>query len=201
MRHLILPALFGLMTQTAQAAQAPQHCLSMHGSCKYPATFKAFDYVNPNAPKGGLLRLTEIGSFDTLNPFVIKGNPPAGLSLLSEVLVYEPLMRRARDEPFSLYPGLAASFVMAEDRSSITFHLNPNAKWSDGKPVTADDVVFTHKLLATQGRPNLQTFYKQAEKVEKLDDLTVRYSFKKRDDGSYDQELPLLHALMYVLPK
>ncbi len=201
MRHLLLPVLLSLMSHASMAAQAPHHCLSMHGSCKYPKDFKAFDYVNPNAPKGGILRLAEIGSFDSLNPFIVKGNPPAGLSLLSEVLVYEPLMRRARDEPFSLYAGLAESYEMAEDRSSITFHINPNAKWADGKPVTADDVIFTHQLLATQGRPNLQTYYKQAEKVEKLDDLSVRYTFKMRDDGTYDQELPLLHALMYVLPK
>ena len=177
------------------------HGISMHGDLKYPKDFKHFDYVNPDAPKGGGIKFPVVGTYNTLNPFVIKGTPPAGLSLYSERLVYEHLMSRAADEPFSLYGMIAETAEMAPDRSSIIFNLNPQAKWADGQPITAEDVIFSHKTLKEKGPPNLQLYYSKVERVEKLSERAVKFVFKPQSEGGYDPEAPMLLALMTVLPK
>ena len=178
-----------------------RHGIAMHGDLKYPAGFAAFDYVNPEAPKGGKITFSVVGTYNSLNPFVLKGTPPAGLSLYSEPLVYERLMRRSADEPFSLYSGIAETVEMPEDRSFITFHLNPQARWADGKPITADDVIFTHHLLKEKGVPNIQLYYGKVARVEKTGDRSVRFFFKPLPQGGYDPEAPFLIALMVVLPQ
>jgi microcin C transport system substrate-binding protein len=179
-----------------------QHGIAMHNDLKYPAGFKNFDYVNPNAPKGGTLKLGVVGTFDSTNPYITKGSPPVGLSLLSERLVFESLMERSKDEPFSLYSGIAESVEVAPDRSWITFYINPKAKWADGKPITVNDVIFSHKTLRDKGRANSRLFYSRVAKVEKVGTNGVKFTFKPKEDGSgIDPELPLLIALMSVLPE
>ena len=118
---------------------APQHALTLYDEPpKYPEGFKHFDYVNPNAPKGGVFRQSGTGSFDSLNPFSNKGTPAEGLEL-----VYDTLMRQSLDEPFTEYGLLAGRIEKAPDNSWVRFYLRPEAKFNDGTPVTADDVVFS----------------------------------------------------------
>lgn len=184
-----------------QQAPAPVHGIAMHGDLKYPKNFPHFDYVNPNAPQGGELRLGAIGTFDSLNPFVTKGVSPPGLALISETLVYERLMSRSSDEPFSLYGLIAETVEIAPDRSWIIFNLSPQARWSDGRPITAEDVQFTHTLLKEKGRPNLRLFYGKVKSVKILGPLRIQFTFPPLEEGRYDPEMPLLIALMTVLPK
>jgi microcin C transport system substrate-binding protein len=169
--------------------------IAMHGTPKYAADFQHFDYVNPNAPKAGALRQGVTGSFDSLNPFIIRGKPAAGLPY-----IYDRLMVQSQDEPFSLYGLIAESVTVAPDRSSITFFLNQAARWHDGKPVTADDVLFSWETLRDKGRPNHRSYYKRGTGA-KLDDHTVYFSFVPNSDGTIDRELPMIFALMVVLPK
>jgi microcin C transport system substrate-binding protein len=175
--------------------------IAMHGAPKYAVGFDHFDYVNPDAPKGGTLRLGVAGSFDSLNPFVIRGQTPLGVNTGTLSLIYEPLMARSWDEPFTLYGLIAESVDVPEDRSSITFHLNPKAHWSDGQPITADDVLFSFTTLRDKGRPNHRSYYKRVNSAEKIDAMAVRFVFRPNSDGSLDQEMPLIMGLMPILPQ
>lgn len=140
----------GLTWLTALAAHAaPSHGIAMHGTPKYPAGFTHFDYVNPGAPKGGRAAFGVQGSFDSLNPFIVKGNAAPGM----RDYVFESLLARANDEPFSLYGLLAETVETPEDRSWVAFTLRPEARFSDGKPVTADDVIFSLELLREKAGP------------------------------------------------
>jgi peptide/nickel transport system substrate-binding protein len=191
MRVLIVLA---LLAGTAQGIAAePRHGLAMHGEPALPAGFTHFPYVNPEAPKGGQLKLGALGSFDSLNPFIIKGVPPPGL----RDYVYESLMARSQDEPFTLYGLIAESVEVPEDRSSITFHLRPEARFSDGTPLTAADVLHSHALLKEKGLPFHRSYYSKVAAAEALDDHTVRFAF---DEGG-DREIPLILGLMPILPK
>jgi peptide/nickel transport system substrate-binding protein len=165
----------------------------MHGEPKLAAGFEHFSYVNPNAPSGGRLRLTAYGSFDSLNPLIVKGEPGAGV----RDFVWESLMARALDEPFSLYGLIAESVEMPDDRNSITFNLNPKAHFSDGEPIKPEDVLFSYRLLKEKGRPNHRTYFSKVTKAERLSDHAVRFVF----DGSGDREMPLILGLMPVLPQ
>jgi len=173
------------------ALAAPVHGLAMHGLPKYPAGFTHFDYVNPTAPKGGELRLAEIGGWDSLNPFVVKGEAPGGADL-----PFETLMVESADEPFSEYGLLAESVEVPPDRSWVAFTLRPEARWHDGKPVTADDVVFSFNILKAKGHPRYRFYYAAVDKVEKLGERRVRFSFKPGDN----RELPLILGQLPVLP-
>jgi microcin C transport system substrate-binding protein len=180
---------------------APQHGIAMHGKLKYGPD-QSFDYVNVDAPVGGEIRLGSIGTFDTYNPFVTKGTSPGGINLLGGKAVFESLMMRPHDEPFSLYGLLAESVEVAPDRSWIKFTLRPEAKWADGKPITAEDVVFSQTILKEKGRPNLRLFYSKVKTVEVLGSRQVKFTFDKLpDEDRYDPELPLLIGLMTILPK
>ncbi|MGY9014985.1 MAG: ABC transporter substrate-binding protein, partial [Rhodospirillales bacterium] len=139
------------------------HGIAMHGEPKYTAGFKHFDYVNPNAPKGGTMVLSRVGSFDSVNPFIIKGVPAQGAGL-----TYERLLVRSRDEPFTLYARIAKSIDMPEDRSSVTFTLRPEARFHDGTPILASDIAFTYRILREEGRTNHRLFYKEISKVDIL---------------------------------
>ncbi|PLX35462.1 MAG: ABC transporter substrate-binding protein [Hyphomicrobiales bacterium] len=165
----------------------------MHGEPALKPGFTHFPYANPKAPKGGALVLADQGSFDSLNPLIIKGAFPAGL----RDFVYESLMARSFDEPFTLYGLIASSIDTPDDRSEATFRLDPKARFSDGHPVTAADVVFSWQTLRDKGRPNHRTYYAKVEKVETPDPLTVRFIFKNAND----RELPLILGLMPILPK
>ena len=164
----------------------------MHGAAKYDSAADHLDYVNPSASRGGTLRQAAIGAFDSLNPFAIKGNPAQGLSFY-----YDRLMARVWDEPFTMYPLIAQSVDVPQDRSSITFHINPRARFQDGSPITADDVVFSYEILRDQGRPNMRRIYKLVNKTEKMDDLIVKFSF----GPGYDRESVMILSLMPVLSK
>src|SRR4051794_36687488 len=187
---------------SAHAAE-PQHAIGMHGEPALPAGFSHFGYVNPGAPKGGRLVQGVLGSFDGLNPFVAKGLPPQGLraplvsgSNLIAGYVVESLMVRGYDEPFTLYGLLAQTVETDPARSYVTFRLNPAARFSDGKPVTAEDVVFSWQLLRDHGRPNHRTYYSKVLRAEVLGERTVRF-----DLAGDDRELPLILGLMPVLAK
>ncbi|NTU76491.1 MAG: ABC transporter substrate-binding protein, partial [Alphaproteobacteria bacterium] len=185
----------------ARAEPQPVAALAMHGVPKYAANFKHFDYVNPDAPQGGGLRLGVVGTFDSLNPFIVRGQVPQGLGLGNFALVYESLMARSWDEPFTLYGLIAESVEVPEDRSSITFNFNPAAHWQDGKPITADDVLFSYETLREQGRPNHRTYYKKVERAEKLGERRLRFVFQRAETGRWDREMPLIMGLMPVLPR
>ncbi len=173
----------------------------MHGAPKYAEGFGHFDYVNPNAPQGGQLRLGVAGTFDSLHPFIVRGQAPQGLATGAFSLVYESLMARSWDEPFSLYGLIAESVEVPDDRTGIVFNLNPKARWQDGKPITAGDVLFSFATLRDQGRPNHRTYYKKVAKAERLDERRVRFTFSRNDDGTIDREMPLIMGLMPVLPQ
>jgi peptide/nickel transport system substrate-binding protein len=169
------------------------HAISMHGTPKYGPDFHHFGYADPQAPKGGRVVLGQAGSFDTLNPLIIRGEPAAGI----RDWVYETLMARGFDEPFTMYGLIAETVEVPEDRSSVTFHLNPAARFSDGRPITADDVIFSMETLREKGRPNHRNSYKKVVRTERLSDRAVKFVF----DASGDREMPLIMASMPVLPR
>lgn len=179
----------------------PEHAIAMHGTPKYGAS-DSFDYVNIKAPIGGEIRGGVIGTFDSYNPFVIKGSAPAGLNMLTQQVVYESLMQRASDEPFTLYGRIAETVEVAPDRSWIQFNINPAAKWADGKPITSADVAFSHATLKEKGRPNLRLYYNKVKSVDIIGPSSIKFTFEKLpDEDRYDPELPLLMGLMPILPK
>jgi peptide/nickel transport system substrate-binding protein len=186
--------LAGISAGLPAPAQAEgTYAIAMHGAPALPDGFAALPYANPDAPKGGRIVEGVLGTFDSLNPFIVQGDalqPIRGY-------VVESLMARSYDEPFTLY-GLLARTVETDDaRSYVTFSLDPAAHFSDGSPVTADDVVFSWQLLRDHGRPNHRTYYSKVAKAEILDPRTVRFDFADLSD----RELPLILGLMPVLPK
>ena len=185
--------LAGSALLSAAAAGVGSHGIAMHGAPKYGAGFEHFDYVNPDAPKGGEFRRALTGTFDSLNPFIIKGVRAYGRHL-----VFETLMRRAWDEPFSLYGLVAESIEVPDDRSSVTFVLRPEARFHDGSPITTDDVVFSWETLKERGRPNHRLYYRQVRRVERPGPRSVRFVF---DSESPDRELAMLMGLMPILSK
>lgn len=175
------------------ASAEPQAGLAMHGKMQEPSGFTHFPYVNPNARKGGRVVFGVPGSFDSLNPLIVKGNPAEAV----RDYVYESLLGRAYDEPFTLYGLIAESVETPDDRSFVEFTLRAGAKFSDGTPLTVDDVIFSHALLRDHGRPNHRSYYKKVAKVEKTGERKVRFTF----DTSGDREMPLIIGLMPILPK
>ncbi|CEJ85069.1 conserved hypothetical protein; putative signal peptide; possible binding protein component of ABC transporter precursor [Hyphomicrobium sp. GJ21] len=172
------------------AVAAPQPSIALHGTARYGDGFAAFSYVNPQAPKGGKLTLGVLGSFENLNPLIVRGVPASGV----REFAVESLMARSLDEPFTLYGLLAETIDVAEDRKSVTFTLNPAAKFSDRQPVTQDDVIASFELLKTKGRPNHRTYFAKVPKVEKVGDRGIRFTFEDADD----RELPLILGVMPV---
>ncbi len=166
--------------------------LAMHGAPKHSAADTQYAYANPGAPKGGKIKMDAIGTFDTLNPYSLKGKAPIGMNL-----VYDRLMSRNWDEAFTMYPLIAESYELPEDRSSITFHLNPKARFHDGSPITADDVLFSFETLKTEGRPNMRKVYRLVSKAEKRGDRAVHFEFAQ----GHDRETALIIAMMPVLSK
>ncbi len=193
MRLIATTAAALFLSAAAPALGAPQHGMAMHGDVKYGPDFTHFGYVNPNAPKGGSLSRYAIGNFDSFNPFIVKGVAAADIS----VLIYDTLMAASADEPFSAYGLLAETVETPPDRSWVQFVLRKQAKWHDGKPVTADDVVFSFETLRDKGSPNFRSYYASVDEVERIDDRTVRFTFKPGDN----RELPLILGQLAVLPK
>lgn len=194
-RLLIAAALATVSTLgLANGKVTVSHAIAMHGAPKYPASFTALDYANPAAPKGGLLRMATVspGGFDSMNKWIPKGIPAAGLNY-----VYDTLVEGTLDEAFSEYGLLAEKFEYPEDRSWIIFHLRPQARFHDGKPVTADDVVYTYTLLTTRAAPFWKFYYRDVKKVEALDSRRVKFSF----GDTSNRELMLIVGQMPVMPK
>jgi peptide/nickel transport system substrate-binding protein len=166
--------------------------IAMHGEPASPPDLVHRRYVNPDAPKGGRLVFGVPGTFDTLNPFVVRGLSVPG----ARQYLHETLMTRGYDEPFSLYPQIARGLEVPDDRSWVIFHVDPRARFSDGRPVTARDVRFSFDLLRTHGRPNHRSYYGKVAKVDLIDDLTIRFDLA----GANDRELPMILGLMPILP-
>lgn len=191
-RAFFIATIVMLTVVTGTAAGRPMHGVAMHGELKYGPNFQHFDYVNPNAPKEGIARFAQIGSFDSLNPFIIKGQPAVGLGLL-----FETLATSSADEAFSQYGLIAETIDIPEDRSSVTYILRPQARFHDGSSITADDVIFSYEILKTKGSPFYRFYYANVAKVEKLGQRQVKFSFAPGDN----RELPLIMGQLPVLSK
>jgi peptide/nickel transport system substrate-binding protein len=177
----------------AAAGAEARHAIAMHGAPAWAEGFPGVRYANPSAPKGGRLTEGVLGTFDSLNPFIIKG-----LALQHiRGYVIESLMARGYDEPFTLYGLLARTVETDDERSYVTYTLDPAAKFSDGRPVTPEDVIFSWQLLRDKGRPNHRTYYAKVAKAEIVAAGAVRFDLA----GAQDRELPLILGLMPVLPK
>lgn len=192
-----LPAAAALLAgafATPLAAE-PRHGLSIFGELKYPADFKHFDYVNPDAPKGG--RVSQIGTaglttFDSFNAYILKGDAAQGMNL-----VFDSLMVRAEDEPDAVYSLVAETADVADDKMSVTFKLRPEAKFADGSPLTADDVVFSFETLKAKGHPAFAFPLRDVSAAQAIDPHTVRYTFT----GSLVRDLPITVATLPILSK
>jgi peptide/nickel transport system substrate-binding protein len=187
-----LASLSAIWLTISAAFAAPQHGIAMHGEPALPPDFKNLPYANPDAPQGGTLRQAITGSFDSVNPFIIKGTAATGV----RTYVFESLMGRNWAEPFSLYGLLAESIEVSDDRQTFTFKIRPEAKFSDGTPVTSGDVVFSMETLRDKGRPNFKNSYSKITSVATPDERTVVF----KQDGS-DRELPLIVGVMPILSK
>lgn len=182
-----------LLSLSSLSLAAGQHALTLYGEpAKYPAGFKHFDFVNPDAPKGGELRQSGFGGFDSLNPFINKGVAADDIGL-----IYDTLTRHSLDEPFTEYGLLAEKIEVAPDHSWVRFYLRPQARFHDGQAVTAADVVFTFDALMKDGAPQYKAYYADVAKATAEDAQRVRFDFKR----SNNRELPLILGQLPVLPK
>ena len=184
--------LAGFMLVAPPALAEPQHGIAMYGDPALPPDFVSLPYVNPDAPKGGRIIQGEVGSFDSLNPHIRKGRVPWQLRFLA----HESLMGRSYDEPFTLYGVLAESIEVPADRSWVEFTLRPEARFSDGSPVTVEDVIWSYETLGTDGHPRYAGSWQKVETAEKVGDRTVRFTFNTPDD-----ELPLIMGMRPILKK
>ena len=168
------------------------HAISRHGTPKYSKDFKHFDYVNIKAPKGGIIKLHEIGSFDTLNNFILKGSPAANLSQ-----VHDSLLIQSYDEPFTMYGLVAESISVPEDRSWVIFKIRKEAKFHDGNPIKVEDIIWTLNTLKDRGHPFYKFYYGNVKTAEKISDSEVKFIFQ----GEQNLELPLIIGQMKILSK
>lgn len=185
-----VPATDDMLVATAVTQRT--HALAMHGDAKYAADFTHFDYVNPDAPKGGTLRLAGYDTFDNLNPFIIKGVSAEGATM-----IYDTLTEQSSDEPFTVYAGLASDIETPDDRSWVIFTIRPEAKWHDGKPVTAEDVKWSFETLTEKGAPFYKAYYSNVKSVDVMDGNRVKFTF----DMANNRELPLIVGQLPILPK
>lgn len=188
MLNIAFALLLFLLTSEAFAA----HGISTFGDLKYPKNFQHFDYVNPDAPKGGEVKFGVEGGFNSLNSFILKGIPASGLGYL-----YDSLTEGSEDEISARYALIAEDIKLAPDKSWIEFRLNKNARFHDGMPITAEDVVFTFNKLLTEGHPSYKMLFREVKDVKKINTHLVRFSFKP----NHNRDLPLLVASLAVLPK
>jgi peptide/nickel transport system substrate-binding protein len=192
-----LAAIAGL---AGPALAEPTHGIAMIGEPALPADFAHLPYVNPNAPKGGKITYGVVGTFESTNQFIVQGGTAAARGLRDLTfgnLVYESLLARNDDEAFTLYGLIAETVETPPDRSWVEFTLNPVARFSDGEPVTVDDVVFSMEILRDKGRPNYRSYFSKIEKIERVGERGVRFHF----EDAMDRELPMIIGLMPILPK
>lgn len=199
---LLLALWLAVSTHATKAEESsetvtPRHAVAMHGEPAYGPDFTQFNYVNPDAPKGGTLRNATVGTFDSLNPFIVKGTPAAGMTYLGQGLLYDSLMEQSYDEPFSMYGLLAESIEIPESRNWVAFNLRPEARWDDGQPVTAEDVVWTFNTLMEKGLPFYKAYYGDVTEATAETPLRVKFTFAHGGNA----ELPLILSQLTVLPK
>ena len=193
LRLVIAVVLTGLLPSPAGAEDAPirRHALSLIGEPKYPVGFAHFDYVNPDAPKGGLVRMADIGSFDSLNPVLYKGEAAGGLGL-----VYENLMADSQEEPSTSYGLIAEWASYPSDYSSVTFKLRDEARWHDGKKITPEDVIYSLEVNKA-ANPRLGLYYKNVTRAEATAANEVTFYF----DVKNNRELPMIMGQLTILHK
>ena len=200
MRRLFATALVSLSFWSPLAAE-PVHGIAMHGDVALPKDYAHFPYVNPDVKKGGRITYGVVGTFDNLNPFILKSMRTTARGMWDPQfgnMMFESLMTRTADEPFSLYGLLAETVEWDEARSFVQFNLDPRARWSDGKPVTPEDVIFTFELLRDKGRTPFSRRMEAVDKLEKVGEHSVRFTFNDKAD----RETPLIIAAFTpVLPK
>lgn len=199
MKRLAAVLLASLCFGCGAAAAQPAHGIAMHGEPALPADYSHFPYANPDAPKGGEITYCVVGSFDNLNPFIVKSLRTTARGMIDTIfgnLVFESLMTRNADEAFGLYGLLARSVEMPEDRSWIEFHLNPAARWSDGKPVTPEDVLFSYDVFTEKGRPPYRDRMARIARLEKTGAHSVKFTFNDKAD----REFPLIVAMTPIVP-
>lgn len=201
LRLLLTALLIAVAAPSARTVDAaPLHGIAMHGEPALPPDYEHFPYVNPDVRKGGAITYGVVGTFDNLNPFILKSMRTTARGMWDPEfgnLVTESLMQRSRDEPFSMYGLLAETVEWDDARSFVQFNLNPKARWADGKPVTPEDVIFSFELLRDKGRSPFSRRLDVVERMEKIGEHSVRFTFNDKAD----RESPLLLALSPVLPK
>jgi microcin C transport system substrate-binding protein len=195
-RWFVLALALGLSFATGPIAEAQEagtkvHALTLDDAPKYGPDFKHLDYVNPDAPKGGTITTAAIGTFDSFNPYIVKGTP-AGLGGLIETLTAS-----TEDDSLTEYGLLAESMELAPDKSWLIYNLRPEARWHDGQPVTADDVVFSFETLIAKGHPQWRYYYQEVTGAEKLGERRVKFQFKHGNN----RELPIIMGQLPILPK
>ena len=188
-------AALALMTAAGFAQAGPSHGIAMYGEPVLPPDFVALPYVNPEAPKGGRIVIGERGGFDSLNPFILKGSAPWQLRF-GGTIGFESLMGRSWDEPFTLYCLLCESIDVSDDRMSVEFTLRPEARFSDGSPVTVEDVMWSYEILGTAGHPRYHTLWNNIASMEQTGERSVRFTF-----NTEDRELALLVGMRPILKK
>jgi microcin C transport system substrate-binding protein len=189
---VLAAGIFGGPEATAGTGVSTTHALAMHGTPKYGPEFTHFDYAVPDAPRGGRVRLHAIGTFDSLNGFILKGVAAAGLGGL-----YDTLLLSSNDEAFTEYGLLAKSIEIPADRSWVAFTLWPEARWHDGRPVTVADVIFSFEILKSQGHPFYRAYYADVARAEPAGENKVKFVFT----GGENRELPLIIGQMPILPR
>ena len=193
LRRLFAVMLLGGHVTAAMAAETIPaiHGMAMHGQPKYAADFTHFDYVNPQAPRGGDVTLAATGTFNSLNAFIVKGSPATGLGR-----IYDTLLTDSTDEAFTHYGLVAQSMEVPADRSWVIFNLNPQARFHDGSAVTAHDVAFSMAVLKQQGHPFYRMYYRQVEATRVINDHRIQFTFS----AGNNKELPLIVGRLPVLP-
>ncbi|MEL6202543.1 MAG: extracellular solute-binding protein [Pseudomonadota bacterium] len=200
MKRLIAAGLISVFAVTTSGHAEPVHGIAMHGEPALAPDYESFSYADPNAPQGGSISYGVVGTFDSLNPFVLKSMRTTARGIWDPQfgnLVYESLLQRSRDEPFTMYGLLAEKVEWNDERTWIEFTLNENAKWNDGVPVTPEDVIFTYDIFTEKGRPPYNRRMARIESIEKTGDRKVRFNFNE----SSNREYPLIIGLTPVLPK
>lgn len=193
-RAIYLVSIFAsILCLYVEGAHAASHAITLFGAPKYPQGFSHFAYVNVNAPRGGTFTMSYSSSFDSLNPFLLKGLAAPAVS----ALVFQTLMTPSLDEPQTYYPLIAQDVTIAADDSAVDFTINPKARWNDGEPITAQDVIFSFDALKNKGHPTFRVLYKDIASVKALSSRRVRFHFNEKGH----RELPLYAASMPILPK
>jgi len=200
MTRLLLGIVAILAAALSVSSAEPGHGIAMHGEPALPPGYTHFPYADPDAPKGGSITYGVRGTFDSLNPFVLASMRTTARGIVDPEFgnfVYESLMQRSRDEPFTMYGLIAETIETDPERTWAEFTINPKAKWSDGVPITPEDVIFTYEILTEKGRPPYNRRMDRIEKIEKTGENKVKFSFNDKAD----REFPLIIALSPVLPK